>query len=156
VAAKAWGRRKRSYGRHAIIESDPDNVDLSGKEHAWWADRKDVGGVPEGQQGSSRNKGQPREQPTRAKHSAFEGYFTAESLFRPDPDDPHRESDPYRILGLPETATWEQITAAHRRLAMAYHPDRQGEQASEQRAHSEKSIRDLNVAYTELRHRRGK
>lgn len=157
MATKGWGRRKRRDDDE-IIESDPDNVDLSGEEHSWWADREDLGGVPEGGQGSSRRKGRPRVQPTEAKHSAFEDYFSSESLFEPPtPDDMRGPSeDPYRTLGLPETATWEQITAAHRRLAMEHHPDRQGDQATEQRATSEQFIRDLNIAYTELRRRRGK
>jgi DnaJ-class molecular chaperone len=141
------------------IESDPDSVDLSGEEHSWWADREDLaGGVPAGGQGSSRNKGRPRAQPTDPKHSTFEDYFTPESLFEMPVDDDRKgpSEDPYGTLGLPETASWEQITAAHRRLAMQHHPDRLGDTSNDHRAKSERLIRDLNIAYTELRRRRGK
>ena len=31
--------------------------------------------------------------------------------------------DPWAVLGLPETATWDEVRAAHRRLAKVLHPD---------------------------------
>jgi DnaJ-class molecular chaperone len=141
------------------IESDPDNVDLSGEEHAWWADREDLAaGVPEGGQGSSRKKGPSRIQPADDERSAFQHYFTSESLFDEPTDDLGKgpSEDPYGTLGLPETASWEQITAAHRRLAKEHHPDRLGDQSTDLRANGERLIRDLNIAYTELRRRRGR
>lgn len=32
---------------------------------------------------------------------------------------------PHTILGIPLTATWEEVRKAHRRLVKQYHPDRQ-------------------------------
>ena len=158
MAAKGWGKRRKRDDDP--IARDPDAVDLSGDEHAWWAERDDlVGGVPEGGQGSSREKGRREEgAPPDDRHSAFEDYFTSASLFRePSPDDElSPREDPYGALGLEETASWEEITAAHRRLAKEHHPDRLADAAPEARARSESFIRDLNIAYMELRSRRGR
>ena len=55
--------------------------------------------------------------------------------------------DPYAVLGVERSAPWEQIVAAHKRLARAYHPDAGGD---------DDLIRELNAAYAELRIRRGR
>jgi curved DNA-binding protein CbpA len=65
-------------------------------------------------------------------------------------------TDPYAVLGVDETATWAEISAAHRRLAMAHHPDRAATRSARVRARSEEHIRLVNIAYTELRRRRGR
>ena len=56
-------------------------------------------------------------------------------------------ADPYAVLGVARSAPWEQIVAAHKRLARAWHPDAGGD---------EDLIRQLNAAYAELRVRRGR
>jgi DnaJ domain len=66
---------------------------------------------------------------------------------RPPPD----VEDPYEVLGVPRGASWERISAAHRRLARRWHPDGAPEAERSQR---EELIRRLNVAYAELRVRR--
>jgi hypothetical protein len=156
VPGKGWGRRRTKPD--LPIESDPDSVDLSAAEHAWWADRDLEGGAPEGTQGSSRTKGRRGGAPEAPKHSVFEDYFSSESLFdQPDPAEPKSPNeDPYGTFGLPETCSWEEITAARRRLAMEHHPDRLASAEPDQRARSETFIRDLNIAYMELRRRRGR
>ena len=88
----------------------------------------------------------------------FQQYFTRESLFDApslidvgvDPD------DPYRVLGIPHSASWREITAAHRRLAKEHHPDRLVAATPQQRAISERYMRDANIAYMELRQRRAR
>jgi molecular chaperone DnaJ len=37
------------------------------------------------------------------------------------------QADPYKVLGVRETASSEEVQEAYRRLAKAYHPDRSGE-----------------------------
>ena len=49
--------------------------------------------------------------------------------------------NPYELLGVPPTATADEITAAYRRLAMAEHPDRGG---------STERMTEINLAYERL------
>lgn len=67
-----------------------------------------------------------------------------------------RDDDPYAVLGVPSTATWDEIVEAHRALARLHHPDVLVHVDPERRAASEARMRDVNLAYAELRHRRGK
>jgi len=130
---------------------DDDNVHIA-DEHAWWAarDEFDSNKIPTG-----RSKHKAEEAP---KHSSFEDYFSTESLFdwTGEQDGLFDESDPYVVLGLPPSATWEEISAAHRRLAKLHHPDRLVLASAEERAIGDQRIRDLNVAYMELRRRKGR
>lgn len=84
----------------------------------------------------------------------------------PDPADPDVDDtpvplpqghidglDPYALLGVTRAVSWEQITAAYRRRARAWHPDGADPAEAERR---QDLIRRLNVAYTELRVRRGR
>jgi hypothetical protein len=66
---------------------------------------------------------------------------------------PPEVDDPYEVLGIGRSASWERITAAHRRLARRWHPDGADESEREQR---EELIRRLNAAYAELRVRRAR
>jgi molecular chaperone DnaJ len=57
-------------------------------------------------------------------------------------------NDPYRVLGIPATATDEEIKKAYRKLAKQYHPDANpGDKSAEQK------MKDINVAYDQLMHR---
>lgn len=53
-------------------------------------------------------------------------------------------TDPHRVLGVPEDATQEEITAAYHRLVRRYHPDT-AEDAEPDR------FREVVAAYTALR-----
>jgi DnaJ-domain-containing protein 1 len=132
-------------------EKDDDNVQIA-DEHAWWAAREELDSnkIPTG-----RTKKSTDPQP---KHSSFEDYYSTESLFdwTGAHDDLFDDSDPYVVLGLPPTASWEDISAAHRRLAKLHHPDRLLDASDEQRVESDQRIRDLNIAYMELRRRKGR
>ena len=57
--------------------------------------------------------------------------------------------DPYRILGVSESAGDEEVTAAYRRLARKYHPDLNGGSAE-----AEEKMKELNTAYELIRDRR--
>ena len=145
------GWRRNRKARRAARRAE-DNVHLDGDEHAWWAGRDGLdAGVPHG-------KRRKPPEPTPPSGRAFTDYFTTASLYEPaegqEPRTP--EDSPYHFLGVPDTATWEEITAAHRRLAKLLHPDRLQDATDDERSESEARIRDLNVAYAELRRRRGK
>jgi DnaJ-domain-containing protein 1 len=155
VSTNRWDRlRERTRRKRDDDGPDPedDTVDLSADEHAWWATRDHLEGTPK----------RGPEPPPDPKKSAFEQYFSTESLFTWGPDaigadgTPVREPDPYEVLGVDQSAGWEQITAAHRRLAKEYHPDRVGAATDADRAEAEQRMRELNIAYSELRRRRGR
>ena len=56
--------------------------------------------------------------------------------------------DPYEVLGINRAATRSEISAAYRKLAQLYHPDRfVGKPPGVQRA-AERRMQDLNQAYT--------
>lgn len=149
------GRRRKRKERRAEAAAEADMVDLSSAEHAWWADREGLdAGVPHGKR---RKAAEPP--PAEPSGNTFTAYFSAQSLYDevPDPDAPPMpEQSPYLILGVAEAATWEEITAAHRRLAKIHHPDRLMHPTAAEQSESEARIRDLNIAYSELRRRRGK
>jgi hypothetical protein len=147
-------------GRGSRRAADEETVLLSSREHAWWAGRETLERpfAPR----------QPRPEPASTgpqRTSAFEDYFTAESLFSLDdpttddnfgPDGFYDPNDPFVVLGLPDTATWEEITTEHRRLAKLHHPDRLTHASAIDREMSERRMRELNIAYSELRRRRGR
>lgn len=54
-------------------------------------------------------------------------------------------SDPHRVLGVPENATQEEITAAFHRLVRRYHPDTANDGTEPDR------FREVVDAYTALR-----
>lgn len=72
------------------------------------------------------------------------------------PSDEIDPSDPYSVLGIEPSATWEEIVDAHRRQARRHHPDQLFGHSAVEIARAEERIRDINVAYQELRVRRGK
>jgi DnaJ-domain-containing protein 1 len=150
VVATGRGRRKRKKDASDAIEGEPGSANLSSAEHAWWADRDELeSGVPQG-------KKRKQEEPPK-RTDGFQQYYSTESLFEPGGDvAPTPEENPYRVLGVPEAATWEEITVAHRRLAKLHHPDHLVDSTAEELGRSEARIRDLNIAYTELRRRRDK
>ncbi len=134
---------------------DDETVKIATEEHAWWAARDELESdhVPHGRTKKKVVEDEP-------KRNTFEEYFSTESLFDWTGAEADRkifdESDPYVVLGLPPTATWEEISAAHRRLAKLHHPDRMVNASEEEREASDRRIRDLNIAYMELRRRKGR
>ena len=54
-------------------------------------------------------------------------------------------TDPYKVLGIPTTATDDEVKQAYRRLAKRYHPDANpGDKAAEQR------MKEINAAYDHI------
>jgi DnaJ-domain-containing protein 1 len=144
-----WGRFRKK-GDDEPDAPKKETVDLNSQEHAWWAnrDRLDSQEIPHG-----RPKQKVREE--EPKKPSFEDYYSTASLFEPVAE-VLDEDDPYTVLGVPPSATWEEIMKAHRRLAKMFHPDRLTDMSKEEQARGEVRIRDLNIAYMELRRRRGK
>ena len=53
----------------------------------------------------------------------------------------------YRILGVREAATREEITAAYKKLISQYHPDKVAQMGAEIRAVAEAKSKQINAAY---------
>ena len=53
----------------------------------------------------------------------------------------------YRILGVREAATREEITAAYKKLITQYHPDKVAQMGEEIRALAEAKSKQINAAY---------
>ena len=58
---------------------------------------------------------------------------------------------PSDVLGVPSTASQDEIRAAYRRLIMQYHPDRVSGMGPEIIAMAEKRTKEINEAYAELK-----
>ena len=73
----------------------------------------------------------------------------------PEPEPPD-EDDPYVVLKVAPTAEWDEIVASYRRLARMWHPDGLRDPVPGERELCDDMIRRLNIAYSELRVRRGR
>ncbi len=157
------GRRGRLFRR---AEGDPDEAgaDLSEDEHAWWAAREEVAGVPRGVA--------PDDEVEEAEaHSGFADYWSAESLFdegtgpKAAPPPPRREQaeaeaaaaggmdldSAHLVLQVPIGVSWEDITSAHRKLAKLYHPDRLIAHSPEAKELGRSRMAEINAAHATLR-----
>lgn len=162
-------RFPRRRGNADQPDDDEDTVDLDDADHAWWAQR-DVGDVwrprPEG--------ASPQEEPERdvlAEHFGADWRRTFEfdppPAPGPSPADetepevevepvPVDDGDPYAVLAVEASATWEEIVGAHRQMARRHHPDRLAGASDAERTAAEDRIRAINRAYAELKVRRGR
>ena len=57
--------------------------------------------------------------------------------------------DFYKILGVNENASQDEIKKAYRKLALKWHPDKNNE-SEEQKKYSDKMFKDINEAYSVL------
>jgi hypothetical protein len=155
------GRRGRLFRRAEDLLVDDDDADLSEDEHAWWAARDGVAGVPRGPQAEE-------EAPADTGDDArFQDYWSNESLFEENqvpPPPPAGEPSPdldvpggldldaaHLVLQVRIGVTWEEITAAHRRLAKLYHPDRLVEWSPEAQELGRLRMAEINSAHATLR-----
>ena len=150
MASTGTRRRRKLIGRRPVVEliDDETTVDLRDGAHAWWAERDaDDMYVPP-------PRGIQVDPDAGARRSgSFTDYFTNESLFAsPEDFDDRAPAQPTTrlgqaraTLGVSASATWDDIVAAHRRLAKIFHPDVVGV------ADDGTTMREINAAYAELR-----
>lgn len=153
------GRRGRLF-RRGEDDLDDRDADLSEDQHAWWAAREEVAGVPRG-------TSPPPTDAAPEPESQFADYWTAESLFdeQPKPPPPEARAEPpdldvpggmdldsaHLVLQIPIGVDWEQITTAHRRLAKLYHPDRLMSYSPGAQELGRDRMSEINAAHATLR-----
>lgn len=122
-------RRRRTRGA-----PEQDGADLDAPEHAWWA------------AGSTDPFERPPE-PVAEPEPGPEG--------RPEPDPEPTARDPYDVLRVTPSSSWDDIVAAHRKLVRRWHPDGLGEAGTEEeRELCADRMREVNEAYQALRVKR--
>jgi DnaJ-domain-containing protein 1 len=116
-------RRRRGRGA-----GDPEHADLDAPEHAWWA------------AGSTDPFERPPEPGTAPAPEP-----------EPEPATEPEARDPYDVLRVAPSASWDDIVASHRRLVRRWHPDGLGEGSSdEERELCADRMREVNEAYQAL------
>jgi DnaJ-domain-containing protein 1 len=175
MGSKKWGRRNRGDDapappsaprgtRPAATEVTDDDA------NAWWTGRGEPAETDaeldshlgpktadEIREAFKRKNRKP--EPEAKPHGAFSEYYSADSLFTTVNDDSvdpgaFDPDDPYVVLGVPASASWEHIVSAHRRLAKLHHPDRLLDASPEDKELSANRMAEINLAYAELRKRR--
>jgi Sec-independent protein translocase protein TatA len=63
--------------------------------------------------------------------------------------------DPYVVLNVPRNATQDEISAAYRKMAQMYHPDKVAGLAPEYYEIAETKMKDINSAYEQIRQKSG-
>lgn len=83
----------------------------------------------------------------------FSGYQKQEKTWEPYVDVTLQEA--YRTLGIPATATDEEVRQAYRQMALRYHPDRVEAQGEAARQEAEKRFREITEARDIIMRARG-
>lgn len=88
------------------------------------------------------------------QRKADDGYDREEhSTWQPYVDVTLQEA--YRTLGIPETATDDQVRQAYRRLALRYHPDRTASLSHQEQKEAERKFREATEARDIIARARG-
>lgn len=156
--APRFSRRRKDHDEEADgTASDEEVARLDDDEHAWWAQR-DIEEVwtPRGDPPS----GPEPARDVLADHFGDDWRSSFGFDMAPPPQveapAPVEPANPYEVLGIAATATWDEIVEAHRRMARHHHPDRLVGRADAEIDAGEDRIRAINAAYAELKVRRGK
>jgi DnaJ-domain-containing protein 1 len=83
----------------------------------------------------------------------FFGYDRQEKTWQPYVDVTLQEA--YRTLGVPETATDEEVRQAYRQMALRYHPDRVSAQGEAAREAAERKFQEITEARNVIFRARG-
>ncbi len=155
-------RRDRSAPPPAEPDASDEPVDLDDDEHAWWAQRDVATAWTPPAPPPAEDDHEP-ERDVLAEHFGSDwrtsfGY----PADAPPPPPPVEDAtaldttDPYAVLEVDPSATWDAIVEAHRTMARRHHPDRLVGRSEAEVAAGESRIRTINAAYAELKVRRGK
>lgn len=62
--------------------------------------------------------------------------------------------DPYRVLGISQDASDDEVRKAYRKMAMKYHPDRVAGMSDEMQRNAAEQMKEINQAYDQIKSRR--
>ncbi|MEO6317894.1 MAG: J domain-containing protein, partial [Acidimicrobiales bacterium] len=162
--ARPWSRKRNEEAPEPAPTPAPsaEDVRLDGDDHAWWS-QTDVNQAwtPRARQPVEATE----EREILAEH--FGDDWRMSFGFTPPSEDEltaeadreqqaRDDEDPYKVLQVDPSSTWDEIVAAHRHQARVHHPDRLFGQSEEAKEKGEDRIRIINAAYQELRVRRSK
>ena len=162
--ARPWSRKRSERARQERTDAESPARESEGvlddDSHAWWANAE-VEDVWKPRK--ERKAEDPGKRDILAEH--FGDDWRTNFLHTPPTEEELEEErrreqqalddeDPYKVLEVEETATWDEIVAAHRHMARVHHPERLCGQSEEEKAEAEERIRVINQAYAELRVRR--
>jgi DnaJ-class molecular chaperone len=160
---RPWSRKRPDPSPVASTDRDEaDTVALGGDDHAWWAQRDVTGVVQPKRRRSAEQQAEAEQRDILAEHFG-EDWRTSFGFTLPTDEELAEakqreaaldESDPYRVLGVEPTASWDDIVTAHRDLVRVHHPDRLFGQSEEEKAEGDDRIIAINAAFQELRVRR--
>ena len=63
----------------------------------------------------------------------------------------NNQKDPYKVLGITEVATDDEVRRAYRRMAMKYHPDRVAGMSEELQRNAAEQMKEINTAYDKIK-----
>ena len=66
----------------------------------------------------------------------------------------NNQKDPYKVLGITEVATDDEVRRAYRRMAMKYHPDRVADMSEELQRNAAEQMKEINSAYEAIKQQR--
>ena len=162
-----WFRSRRRRRSSADAGGSNESVDLDDAGNAWWSQ----GEVTEAWHPKRRRTPEDPAAKGQAERDILAEHFgddwrtsfgftgpTEEELAAEQAREQQAldDQDPYKVLQVDPSATWDEIVIAHRHQARVHHPDRLFGQSEEEKAEGDERIRIINAAYQELRVRRGK
>ena len=161
-----WFRSRRRRRSSAAAGGSNESIDLGDAGNAWWS-QGEVTTAWHPKRRRTSDDGAARHEEERdilAEHFG-DDWRTSFGFAPPTEEELAAEAareqqalddqDPYKVLEVEPTATWDEIVAAHRHQARVHHPDRLFGQSEEEKQEGEDRIRVINAAYQELRVRRG-
>lgn len=165
--ARSWFRRRRGAAGQTDRKgggAHTERANLDDVEHAWWATREiDEAWRPKARRSTPSDDDDQRD--ILAEHFG-EDWRTSFGFSEPTAEEQQAQvtaeqqaiddQNPYKVLQVDPSASWEEIVAAHRHQARVHHPDRLFGVSPEEQAAGEERIRVINAAYQELQVRRGK
>jgi len=152
------GARTLKYEKNIIISEICQIIGISGTKKQYWYSK--VQSEADGRWNSSNRQSRWRESENGYRQSKQDsnnsGYNNRSS--GDNGSGKTTISDPYKVLGVPSNASWNEIKRAYRKLVRKYHPDTlSGKGASQQEIRAgEEKLKEINVAYEELEIKFGK